>query len=59
MRERVHTIPPVEIFDVIDEAETKGIRIPDEVKVWWATEAELQARDDIEEAEHRKEVDEE
>lgn len=32
--------PPVEIFDILHEAECAGIKLPDIVDKWWAKETE-------------------
>lgn len=32
------TLPPIEIFDVLRQAETKGIPFPREVAIWWNKE---------------------
>lgn len=35
---RTNTKPPVEIFDVLHEAEKRGVDLPVSIKVWWFEE---------------------
>jgi len=39
---KTNTRPPVEIYDVLHEAETfKGVKLPESIEKWWALETAL------------------
>jgi len=41
MPEFCNTLPPKEIYDVLHEAESKGVKLPESVESWWIKETAI------------------
>lgn len=41
---KTNTLPPVEIYDILSEAEAKGIKLPKEIEEWWETETAINCK---------------
>jgi len=38
---KTNTLPPIEIYDVLHEAEAKGVELPASVEQWWTIETDI------------------
>ncbi len=41
MMDKTKTLPPIAIYDVLHEAEKKGIELPKSVDDWWYCETQI------------------